>query len=136
MRLERKHVLIIDDEDDQAQALGELLLSEGITSAVVTCAAQALVAIDLRRPDAVVIDLTMPDIDGLRLLQRLRGQLPALPAVLTTGAPIYDLRVVQFLRTNATAYVSKPINVGYLVRALADLIGGSSGSIDDHPAIR
>jgi DNA-binding response OmpR family regulator len=73
------HVLIVDDEIDQAWALAELLNDRGIASTVAPSGLAALGAIESARPDVAVIDLRMPKMDGVDLLVQLRERAPALP---------------------------------------------------------
>ena len=82
----RIHALIVDDDLTQAQVLGDLLLQEAaLHCTIVTSAEHSLAAIKVIRPDMAILDLVMPDMDGIELLHRLRAQLPALPTLLVTG---------------------------------------------------
>jgi len=69
-----------------------------------------------------ILDLVMPDMDGIELPHRLRERLPALPTLLVTGWP-YDQRVIAFLAANNTAYLAKPINFDRLCDQIACLAG-------------
>ena len=87
-----------------------------------TSAEQALAAIKVIHPDLAILDLVMPDMDGIELLHRLREQLPALPTLLVTGWP-YDRRVTAFLEASDTAYLAKPIDFDRLCDQIACLAG-------------
>lgn len=116
------HVLIVEDEPDQAWVLGELLRGLEISSTVALGAAEALAKIERVRPDAAVLDLGMPRLDGFDLFRQLRARFPGLPTVLTTGFPASDLRVKAFLAAGRAAYLAKPIDMKRLTSILIDLV--------------
>ena len=116
------HILIVDDEPAQAEALAELLGDDSnATTTVVTSGRGALAVVESVAYDAVLIDLGMPEMDGLGLLRELRTRRPTLPAILITGWPKADTRIAQFLALEHTGYVPKPIVLDRLVSLIARL---------------
>jgi signal transduction histidine kinase/DNA-binding response OmpR family regulator len=125
-RLDRLKLLVVDDEED-ARSLVEEILSE--SGAMVVCASSAREALELLprfRPDVVVSDVGMPDVDGVEFMERVRrlpqeqgGSTPAI--ALTAYARGEDLR-----RTAAAGFamhVMKPVEPGSLISAVATLAG-------------
>ncbi len=128
-RLERLKLLVVDDEED-ARSLLEEILSE--CGALVMCASGAQEALDLLeefRPDVLISDVGMPEVDGFELIEQLRrlppeqgGRTPAI--ALTAYARGEDLA-----RATAAGFerlVMKPVDPLSLVSAVANLAGRPS----------
>jgi PAS domain S-box-containing protein len=117
-RLRGVRVLIVDDEPIAVSALGELLRDEGMLVSTATTGAQALGCIEPDPPDAAVLDVEMPGMSGLVLLQRLRERLPHLPAVFMTGYMPHHAGIAKARVETGAGYISKPVDVDELLRAL------------------
>jgi PAS domain S-box-containing protein len=120
----RPHVLFVEDEravrEHLAQALGDEFLID-----VAEDGAQALKQVLRSRPDVVVTDVIMPDLDGIELLKTLRG-VPStrmIPVLLTSGRAPEDLRIEGF-EQGADGYLAKPYTERELrarIRAMVQL---------------
>ncbi len=113
----RRRVLIVEDDAALQNAYRryfgdryELAFAGTGTAALEHCAAAA--------PDVVVVDLHLPDTDGIELLRQIRAARPALPAVITSGASDL-LPLLDALGMTHTAYLTKPFELGTL-RACID----------------
>jgi PAS domain S-box-containing protein len=111
-------VLVVDDESAAVSALGELLRDEGMTVSTATTGAQALAMIEAGPPDAAVLDVEMPGMSGLVLLQRLRERLPSLPVVFMTGYMPHHAGIEEARVSTGAEYISKPVDVDGLIRTL------------------
>ena len=78
-------VLVIEDDDAAREALCEYLRSAGFVPRPVRSGAEALAAAETEPPDAVLLDLVIPEPDGFEVLRRLHGRDPALPIVVMSG---------------------------------------------------
>ena len=119
-------VLLIDDHTLFRSGLQELLRRRGIhvAAAVGTGAEGCRLAAELR-PDVVLLDMRMPEMDGLDVLQSLRARQPAVPVVmLTTSREKRDL--VECLRNGAQGYLLKDMEPEELVSALDDVLAGKT----------
>ncbi len=119
-------VLLIDDHTLFRSGLQELLRRQGIrvAAAVGTGAEGCRLAAELR-PDVVLLDMRMPEMDGLDVLQTLREREPAMPVVmLTTSREERDL--VECLRNGAQGYLLKDMEPEELVSALDDVLAGKT----------
>lgn len=121
--LEGRHILVVDDEPTLRIVAAELLQRQG---AGVTTAASGSEAIALARHaspphDAVLLDITMPDMDGAETFRRLRELHPELPVLLSSGydAPGAMARIGDARRT---AFLAKPWQANALYRALDELL--------------
>ncbi len=109
-----KHILIVDDEEAVCWALRRALTREGHDVAVAASAEQGLALAAERRPDAVVLDVRLPGMDGLTALARLRTSAPDVPVLVVTA--FGDLpTAVKAVEGGAFDYLTKPFD---LVQAL------------------
>ena len=76
-------VLIVEDDDDSREMLGELVSSFGHRAIQAANAAEALVQVRERRPDLALIDLGLPEVDGCELARRLRSAMAETPGTRT-----------------------------------------------------
>jgi DNA-binding NarL/FixJ family response regulator len=84
--LERARVLLADDHPDLLRALRRLLDSSYAVVGAVQTGAQALEAVGRLAPDVIVIDVSLPDMDGLEICRRVRGIAPHAHVVILTAA--------------------------------------------------
>jgi len=106
-------VLVIDDEPAIARALRPALKGQGFEVATAVSGADGLAQLDQFMPDVILLDLGLPDIDGVTLATQLRER---------TEAPIIVLSVrdgesdkIMALDSGATDYVTKPFSIGELM---------------------
>jgi two-component system response regulator MtrA len=122
-------VVVADDEDDILELVTVIIEGSGHEVVPVRDGAAALAAIHERRPDLVVLDIAMPEVDGLEVLRRLRsdGQTSELPVLLLSArAQEDDLR--HAFTAGASAYVKKPFSPGELSRRVEDLLDAAAQS--------
>src|SRR5216684_2675715 len=122
-------LLVVEDNNDLAQLLLKGLGAEGFAADVVTTAAEGRAALATTRYAAVMLDLGLPDGDGLAVLRELRERKDATPVlVLTARGGVHDR--VAGLRSGADDYLAKPFafeelvaRVQALLRRPGDLLG-------------
>lgn len=78
-------MLLIEDDAAIASGIGALLELEGIEVRVSESGRSALDVVRVFQPDAIVLDLTLPDMDGMEVYAALRSVLPDVPIILSTG---------------------------------------------------
>lgn len=100
-------ILIVEDEPRIAAFLEKGLRSHGFTTAVVEDGRQALQITDSNDFDLLILDLGLPDIDGLEVLEQLRGRGEFLPVIILTARDDIDDKVNGF-EIGADDYVTKP----------------------------
>jgi DNA-binding NtrC family response regulator len=103
-------VLIVDDDAVSCQLLQEVLTGDGLSVIWATDPRHALDRVCTEPVDLAIVDLRMPEIDGLELLRRLRDRLPDLAVIVMTGFGSVDT-AVEAIAAGAVDYVSKPMNV-------------------------
>ena len=113
-------MLIVDDDAGVRRMLARTLEAEGYGVSVAADGGSALVEIERAAPDIVLLDVTMPGLDGLGVTRRLRGKGDALPVLLLTARDAVADRVAG-LDSGADDYLVKPFATAELlarVRAL------------------
>ncbi|GAA1013081.1 DNA-binding response regulator [Acrocarpospora pleiomorpha] len=114
-------VLVVDDEPTLAELLAMALRYEGWE---VRSAGDGLSAVRVARgfrPDAVVLDVMLPDIDGLEVLRRLRGEAPEVPVLFLTAKDSVEDRIAG-LTAGGDDYVTKPFSLEEVVARLRGLM--------------
>jgi DNA-binding NtrC family response regulator len=102
------HVLIVDDELDVVENWARLLMRDGYRCSTATGGRQALTLVEAERPDVVLTDLVMPDVDGITLLRRVIELDSDLPVIVVTGHGTIESAVAA-MRAGAFDYVLKPL---------------------------
>ena len=111
-------ILVVDDELGIRALLSEILSDEGHSIELAENAAQARAARERRRPDLVLLDIWMPDVDGITLLKEwsTTAQLN-MPVIMMSGHGTIDT-AVEAIKFGAMAFLEKPITLQKLLRAV------------------
>jgi len=113
-----KRVMIVDDEPDMLNML-KLVLGKKCDCEISTAASgeRALQQLATVRPDVVVTDIKMPDVDGLTLLKKIGEVDPTVSVVIMTGYGTIDM-AVQALKDGAYDFLEKPFEKNHIVRVV------------------
>ena len=111
-------ILVVDDELGIRALLSEILTDEGHSVELAENAAQARTCRERARPDLVLLDIWMPDVDGITLLKEwaATAQL-TMPVVMMSGHGTIDT-AVEAIKFGAMAFLEKPITLQKLLRAV------------------
>ena len=126
-------ILVVDDEPVLAEMISMALRYEGWNITTAGDGASALAAARDSRPDAVVLDVMLPDMDGLAVLGALRRQHPELPVLLLTAKDAVEDRIAG-LSAGGDDYVTKPFSLEEVVLRLRALLRRSGISSSDNGA--
>jgi len=112
------NILVVDDELGIRDLLSEILNDEGHTVELAENAAQAREARQRMRPDLVLLDIWMPDTDGVTLLKEWStGGLLNMPVIMMSGHATIDT-AVDAIRIGAQAFLEKPITLQKLLKTV------------------
>lgn len=116
----RLHILVVDDEEDMCWALQRIIESEGHSSTVASSAQKALQIMATTPFDLAFVDVKLPDMDGLELVQRMRRLSSALPCVLVSGYFYDDDEPVQasLAAGQIAGFIGKPFQLTQVQDAL------------------
>ncbi len=126
-------VLVVDDESVLAEMVAMALRYEGWDVTTAADGQSAISAARAVRPDAVVLDLMLPDMGGLEVLSRLRAQHPGLPVLLLTAKDALEDRIAG-LTAGGDDYVTKPFSLEEVVLRLRALLRRAGVSAEDSGA--
>lgn len=120
--VETYSVLVVEDDPDIATGLQDLLQHDGYAVSVANCCAGAMTQLTGGHFNAVLLDLSLPDGDGLDILKTIQARETPLPVIIIT-AHIAPERTVGSLEHGAFAYLTKPYNREELRQTLRRAIG-------------
>ncbi len=115
----KKHILLIDDEPAWLTSVSQILTREGYTVKGVATALEALDVLRKFRPDLIVSDLRMPDMNGFDLLEKLKTlpQVSATPVVFLSAIDDFHAKKVA-KELGAAGCITKPFEQGDLLSSL------------------
>ena len=113
------HALVVDEHQDSAEMMAALIAAEGFSVATANSLQEARRRMSMQAPDVVLLDLVLPDGNGLDLVDAIRTSGRA-EVVLITGHASVETSV-QALRMGAADYLTKPLNVKQLRGVLSRL---------------
>jgi DNA-binding NtrC family response regulator len=117
-----KDILVVDDEVGIRELLSEILFDEGYRVHLAENAAQARSFREHRTPDLVLLDIWMPDMDGLTLLKNwVAEEQLTMPVVMMSGHGTIET-AMEAMRIGATDFLEKPIALQKLLTAVAKAI--------------
>ena len=117
MKAAQETVFLIDDEPAMLKALTRLLTAEGFAVRGFTSAKDFLTTTRADEPSCLILDVSMPEIDGLELQQRLMATGAMLPIIFLTGKGDIPMSV-RAIKAGAVDFLSKPVDDSDLLRAI------------------
>jgi two-component system, OmpR family, KDP operon response regulator KdpE len=125
----RPVVLVVEDDDATRTALRRDLTARGVEVIEAPDGRTALQRWEARRPDLVLLDLGLPDMEGLRVLRRIRGE--ATTPVVILSARDEERTKIEALETGADDYVTKPFSTGELQARMRAVMRRAAGPAAD-----
>lgn len=127
-------VLIADDEIEFASTIVARLNLRSFSARMANSGQEALAAIEQECPDVLLLDLKMPDLDGLEVLASLKEKYPTLAVIILTGHGSFEAGR-KGMELGAYDYIMKPVDLNLLITKIEDAfqaknapsLGGGSG---------
>ena len=110
----KKQLLVVDDDADILKVLKANLELYGFQAATAETWARAKEFLDVRIPDLIILDLTLPDGDGIEICKQLKSEYPKLPVIMLTARDRVSDKVMGF-ETGADDYIVKPFETLELI---------------------
>jgi two-component system KDP operon response regulator KdpE len=127
-------VLIVEDDTSIAQFVAASLSAGGLRPITATTAAQGLDEARDHQPKLVIVDLGLPDLDGIELIARLRAR--STTPILVLSARIQEAQKIAALDAGADDYLTKPFGVGELLARVRAMLRRAAASPDAAPLVR
>jgi DNA-binding response OmpR family regulator len=120
-------ILVVDDDLEVRMATRDFLSSKGYEVVVAEGGREALRLLDASPPDVVLLDVAMPDMDGMETLKRIVAAHPAIPVIMVTANA--DIEITsKVLQLGAADYVPKPFDLDYLDQAISIQLSAGRGT--------
>jgi len=116
---ETARILIVDDDENIRKVLVTILEEEGYNVESVDTAKKAIQRTRRKFYNLALIDIRLPDIEGIELLTRMRDTTPRMRKIIITGYPTLQ-NAVEAVNKGADAYILKPFDVDKVLRTIED----------------
>jgi DNA-binding NtrC family response regulator len=110
-------VLLVDDEKDFVEALGERMENRGMNVTTTTSATDAIAMVKAESYDAVVLDLQMPEMDGIQVLRAIKEIKPEMQIILLTGYATVE-KGIEAIKTGAMDLIEKPADIAIITEKI------------------
>ncbi|MDY0227291.1 MAG: response regulator [Desulfomicrobium apsheronum] len=120
------NILLVDDEVDFIVTLAERLELRGVNPRVVHDGESALKAVADNVPQVIVLDVMMPGMKGIEVLQKVKSEHPDVQVILLTGQG-KTRDGIEGMRHGAFAYLTKPLDLEELIRTINEAINPPEG---------
>ena len=115
----KANVLLVDDEEEFLATLAKRLELRGMNVITVTRGQEAVTMVDAHGFDLVVIDLSMPGIDGLETMKRIKAKQPDTEIIILTGQG--SIRAgIEAMKMGAEDFLQKPVNLADLIEKISE----------------
>jgi two-component system response regulator AtoC len=134
----RRKILVVDDEPAITSLLSEFLVEQGLDVITAGGGREALMRLEIDKPDAICLDVRMPDMDGIQTLRHIHDRGTGTPVLMISAND--DLPVTkEALALGAFDYALKPIDFAYLSRTVEKMLAsarpaGASETEPERPA--
>ncbi len=120
-------ILVVDDDREVRMATRDFLTSKGHDVTLAEDGVQALKLLATVKPDVVLLDVAMPEMDGMETLRRIVAGYPNLPVIMVTANA--DIEITsKVLQLGAADYVPKPFDLDYLDQAINIQLSAGRGA--------
>ena len=125
---------MVDDNDVNREMVATFLTSKGFRVEQADSGLRGIELVERLRPDVVIMDIQMPGMDGLEVIQRLRAQAAtaSTPIIAVTALAMASDRS-RCLSAGADQYMSKPVRLRDLAQLVAEMTGSSAEAIGRRP---
>jgi DNA-binding response OmpR family regulator len=125
----RARILVVDDEPPMVQMLTDFLVEQGFEVAAAQSGVQALARLAQQPADVVLLDVRMPELDGVDVLRRIREHYPRVGILMVSGNDDVEL-AKETIAFGAVDYVLKPVDFPYLMRAIDKILAAAAAAVE------
>jgi UDP-3-O-[3-hydroxymyristoyl] N-acetylglucosamine deacetylase len=118
---DHESILIVDDDAGVRDSIGAVLADEGFRVRYAVDGSEALASAGLERPDLVLLDVWLPGMDGIQVLEKLRGDHEGLPIIVISGHGNIET-AVRATKLGAVGFIEKPFTIEGLLEAVSSAL--------------
>jgi len=124
----KRTIIVVDDHPDVVEILRITLESKGFNVRCAYSGKDLFAGLDELKPDLIILDIMMPEMDGLKVLTRLRekSDTASIPVILLT-ALVQQENIIEGYKTGADYYITKPSTPTQVLEGINLLLGGDQG---------
>jgi len=118
----KKNILVVEDDEDVSTLMREALEDAGYVAIPAYDGAQAIKLLEEREPDMIVLDLMLPDLDGIEIIKRkqMREAMERVPTLIVSARADLNTKMASFTG-GAKRYMTKPFSVEDLIREVKSI---------------
>src|SRR5262245_45599493 len=120
-------ILVVDDEEQIRQTLRGVLADEGFEVLEAAGGRRAIALLRHSVPRLAIVDVWMPEVDGIELVERMRTQAPGVPIIVISGHGTIET-AVRVIRLGAFDFLEKPFQLDALLGVVGRALGDRDGS--------
>jgi FixJ family two-component response regulator len=128
-------VFVVDDDIALRDSLGALIANSGWRVALFTCATEFLASPRPSSPSCLVLDVGLPDLNGLELQQRIASERADMPIIFITGRGDIPMSV-QAMKAGAVEFLTKPFTPAVLLRAVQIALESSRSHLEEEANLK
>jgi DNA-binding response OmpR family regulator len=132
--MKKRRVLVIEDQEDLAALYEKALTGGGYEVLKAYTGEEGVAVFEDERPDIIVLDMTLPEMNGLQTLERVRTLDARVPVIIATGEDSEDKRR-QCGRLGVQHYLSKPVSSDDLVSAIRESLADPKTTTEEYEVI-
>lgn len=117
-------ILVVEDEQDISMMLHDRLTFQGFVVTTARDGAEGLAMLEVLMVDGILLDIQMPVLDGLSMLEQVRERFPHIP-VIVMSAELNKKKLIKAIERGAHDYLLKPIDVDLLAKKCSTVFGTS-----------
>ncbi|MGI6241593.1 MAG: response regulator [Candidatus Omnitrophota bacterium] len=122
----KKKLLLVDDEVEICEFLKSFFEDRDYQVATAHSGVQAIEQVESFKPDVVLLDIQMPEMDGLSALREIKEKYPRVKVIMVTAVETQD-RIEAAMRLGADNYITKPLSLEYLEKDVQEKIESLAG---------
>ena len=118
----KQHILVVDDEPEIRKIIQEILNDEGYSTAIASSADEARKQVSNKKPDLVLLDIWMPDEDGISLLKHWTKQTESnFPVIMISGHATIET-AIKATKLGAKDFIEKPVSMEKLLSSTTEVL--------------
>ena len=127
--MDKYRILVVDDDESIRNTMKTILEDEGYIVDIAATGSEALTKTDKTTYNIAMLDIRLPDMEGVELLKLMKGTVPKTRKIMVTGYPSMQ-NAISALNKNADAYLVKPINVEKLLSIVKEQLKIQENAFD------